>query len=355
MRLAFEEVTGQDLNWFWNQWYYGSGQPELTINYDYSNNNSRVIIEQTGKIFKLPLTIDVYNGGANKKRYKVWVENKSDTFYFASDQKPSLINVDADKVLLAKKTDNKSAEEYDQQFKYAGNYLDRKEALEYFAANKLSNLANGLNDKYYGLRLFTLDKLNETKGYTVPTVLSVVEQIADKDPNKKVQAKALEILVKLNDKKYQPLFTKYAGDSSYSVSGAALDGLVKLIPSEAYTLAKKYADNPKGKLGSVVTKIIMENGTEDDFNMILENYKNAPASQTKIEETFAFANYLSEVKNGANVKKGVDEIMELRNQIPEKFRSFVDPAFKQAFSKISTAKRSEGNTELADYINNLLK
>jgi len=355
LRLAFEEVTGQDLNWFWNQWYYGSGQPELTINYDYSNSKARVITEQTGKIFKLPLTIDVYNGGATKKRYKVWAENKSDTFYFESNQKPSLINVDADKVLLAKKTDNKSAEEYDQQFKYAGNYLDRKEALEYFAANKLSNLANGLNDKYYGLRLFTLEKLNETKGYTVPTVLSVVEQIADKDPNKRVQAKALEILVKLNDKKYQPLFTKYAGDSSYSVSGAALDGLVKLIPSEAYTLAKKYADNPKGKLGSVVTKVIMENGTEDDFNIILENYRNSPASQTKIEETFAFANYLANVKNGMNVKKGVDEIMKLRNQIPERFRSFVDPAFRQAFSKISTAKRSEGNTELAAYINNLLK
>ena len=186
-------------------------------------------------------------------------------------------------------------------------------------------------------------------------MLSVVEQIADTDPNKKVQAKAVEILAKLNDKKYQPLFTKYAGDSSYSVSGAALDGLVKLVPSEAYTLAKKYASNPKGKLGSVVTKVIMENGTEDDFNIILENYKNSPASQTKIEETFAFANYLSNVKNGANVKKGVDEIMKLRNQIPEKFRSFVDPAFKQVFSKISTTKRSEGNTELADYINNLLK
>jgi aminopeptidase N len=355
LRLAFEDVTGRDLNWFWNQWYYGSGQPELTINYDYSNSKARVIIEQTGKIFKLPLTIDVYNGGASKKRYKVWAGNKSDTFYFASDQKPSLINVDADKVLLAKKTDNKSTEEYDQQFKYAGNYLDRKEALEYFAANKLSNLANGLNDKYYGLRLFTLEKLDETKGYTVPTVLSVVEQIADKDPNKKVQAKALEILVKQNDKKYQPLFTKYAGDSSYSVSGAALDGLVKLVPSEAYTLAKEYASNSRGKLGSVVTKVIMENGTEDDFNIILENYKNAPASQAKVEETFTFANYLSKVKNGANVKKGVDEIMKLRNQIPERFRSFVDPAFKQVFSKISTAKRSEGNTELADYINSLLK
>jgi aminopeptidase N len=358
LRLAFEEVTGQDLNWFWNQWYYGSGQPDLNISYDYNDNKARVIIEQTqstGKIFKLPVTIDVYNGGASKKRYKVWVENKIDTFYFASDKKPSLINVDADKVLLAKKTDNKSAEEFDQQYKYAGNYLDRKEALEYFAKNKSSNLVSGLNDKYHGLRLFTLQKLDETKSYSVPTVLSVIEQIADKDPDKKVQAKALEILVKQNDKKYEPLFTRYVNDSSYSVSGAALDGLVKLEPSGAYTLAKKYSSNARGKLGSVSTKVIMDNATEEDFNIILDSYKNSPLTQAKVEQTFAFAKYLARVKNGPNVKKGVNEIMKLRNQIPERFRSFVDPGLKQSFGKISAAKRSEGNTELADYIDGLLK
>ena len=31
LRLAFEEVTGKDMNWFWNQWYYGSGHPKLKI------------------------------------------------------------------------------------------------------------------------------------------------------------------------------------------------------------------------------------------------------------------------------------------------------------------------------------
>ena len=358
LRLAFEQVTGQDLNWFWNEWYYGSGQPDLTINYDYSNNAARVIIEQTqktGKIFKLPITIDVYSEGANKTRYKVWDENKIDTFYFPSDKKSSLINVDADKVLLAKKIDNKSADEFIQQYKYAGNYMDRKEALEYFAKNKLSNLAYGLSDKYHGLRLLTLEKIDEEKGYTVPTVLSVIEQMADKDPDKLVQAKALEILVKLNDKKYEPLFTKYVNDSSYSVSGAALEGLIKLDPSQAYSLAKKYSNDARGKLGAVVTKAIMENATGDDFNILLENFKNAPLSQSKIQETIVFGNYLAKVKNAANVKEGVDEIMKLRNQIPEKYRSYIDPAFKQTFLKISTAKRSEGNTELADYVDGLLK
>ncbi len=31
--MAFEQVTGQDLNWYWNQWYYGSGHPIFDINY----------------------------------------------------------------------------------------------------------------------------------------------------------------------------------------------------------------------------------------------------------------------------------------------------------------------------------
>ena len=41
LRLAFEEVTGQDLNWFWNQWYYGNGQPDITINYDYNDKKEQ--------------------------------------------------------------------------------------------------------------------------------------------------------------------------------------------------------------------------------------------------------------------------------------------------------------------------
>lgn len=358
LRLAFEDITGKDLNWFWNQWYYGSGQPVLNINYDYSNGKARVIVEQnqkSDKIFKVPTTIDVYSSGVNKKSYKVWLQNKVDTFYFASNTKPSFVNVDADKVLLCTKTDNKTAEEFEQQLKFAPKYLDRREALEYFAKNKLSPLANGLSDKYSGIRLFTLAKLDEAKSYTIPTVLSSIEKIAEKDPNKKVQAKALEILAKVNDKKYVPLFTRFINDSSYSVSGAALVGLTKLDPPQAYSLAKKYSNDAHGKLGTVVSEIIMANATEADFNFLLNQFKSSPLDENKIKGAISLATYLSKVKNADNVKKGVDEIMKFRNQIPEQYRGFIDPGFKQAFNKISAAKKAEGNNELANYIDGLLK
>jgi len=358
LRLAFEDVTGQDLNWFWNQWYYGSGQPTLDINYNYVNGVERVVVNQTqksSKTFKLPIAIDVYSQGNNKKRYKVWLENPSDTFYFASAQKPSLVNVDADKVLLAIKKDNKSADEFEQQYKYAPNYLDRREALDYFAKNHLSILSLGLNDKYAGLRLLTLEDIEKQNSFPSAPVLASIEQLAQKDPDKKVQAKALETLAKTKDTKYLPLFRKYVNDSSYSVAGASLEGLAALEPSQAYSLAKKYSSDALGKLGDVVSDIIIKNGSGDDYNFIYDHFKNLPLSQEKIKAVGTFSKYLETVKDAGKVKKGVDEIMKFRNQIPEQYLSFIDPAFKQAFNKLSAAQKANGNAEVAEYIDGLLK
>jgi aminopeptidase N len=115
LRLAFESITGQDLNWYWNEWYYGSGHPVLNIKYNYDDaaGKATVIVEQTqsGQIFKMPVAIDVYNG-SNKQRYKVWIQNKIDTFSFNYSQHPDLINFDGDKILLCVKTENKTVNNY---------------------------------------------------------------------------------------------------------------------------------------------------------------------------------------------------------------------------------------------------
>ena len=107
LRLAFESVTGQDLNWFWNQWYFSSGHPLLKIDYNYNDaqGKARVIVKQTqktDKIYKLPIAIDVYSG-ATALRYNVWINNRTDTFTFAYTSRPDLINVDAQKILLCEK------------------------------------------------------------------------------------------------------------------------------------------------------------------------------------------------------------------------------------------------------------
>jgi aminopeptidase N len=354
LRLAFEETTGMDMNWFWNQWYYGSGHPKLKIDYLYDDaaGKASVIIEQTqksGKIFKIPMAVDVYTG-ADKKRYNVTLNNKIDTLYFNYATKPTLINVDADKLLLCEKTDNKTEENFIAQFKNAKNYVDRKEAIDFFAKKASPELAKGLNDKFGGLKILTIQKLG-TSPYKADKI--VLEQIVDltKSSNKKVKAAAISYLVKNGDAKYLSIYQAAVNDSSYRVAGAALKGLVAIDSANAYTLAKKFSSDAKGALGATVNDILISNGTEADFNFISKMYDDAPLSQEKITMTTKYASYLAKLNDLAKVKIGIDNIVKVRNLVPEQFRSFVDPTIKSAFGKISKAK----GTEIEEYIKTVFK
>ncbi|MEO6404615.1 MAG: M1 family metallopeptidase [Ferruginibacter sp.] len=350
LRLAFEEVTGKDLHWFWNQWYYGSGHPKLTINYNYDvPGKAMVTVEQTqtsGKIFKLPIAVDVYTG-AIVQRHNVWLENKIDTLWFAYTVKPDLINIDADKLLLAEKKDNKSEANYVFQWQHAKNFIDRTEAINYFAKNSMPEIAKGLNDKYAGIRISTMQKISATPYKADPNVLSTIEDLAKKDYDKKVKAAAINYLAKNGDRKYLPVYQAAVNDSSYSVAGAGLKGLAALDSVNAYGIAKKYANDAKGSLGTEVNNILINTGSAGDFEFISDSYHKSAPSFQKVSSSSKFAEYLSGLDNIANIKKGIDYILEFRNQIPASFRPQVDPGFKTALDKISKAK----GKEIEDYIN----
>ncbi|MEP7165722.1 MAG: M1 family aminopeptidase [Ferruginibacter sp.] len=354
LRLAFEEVTGKDMNWFWNQWYYGGGHPKLNITYNYDAPGvAKVIIEQTqttGKVFRLPIAIDVYNG-ASKKRTNVWVTNKIDTFSFPYTQKPDLINVDGDKMLLAEKTDNKTEANYIAQYNLAKSYMDRREALDSFAKRGMPEVSKGLHDKYAPLRISTITKIANTPYKSDKVVLEAIEDIAKNDRDKKARAAAIKFLAKTKDAKYLSLYQNNTADSSYSVAGAALEGLIALDSANAYTLAKKYSSDAKGALGVIVNNILIANGTEADFDFIADNYDKAPPSFDKIKLTGQFGTYLSKINDIAKIKKGIDNMMRFRNLIPEQFRPQTDPSFKSALGKISKAK----GKEVQDYIDSVYK
>ena len=343
------------MNWFWNQWYYGSGQPKVEIKYYYHEEDKKVSvyikqIQPEDKVFKLPIAIDVYTGSA-KKRYNVWMNNRLDSFAFSSNIKPDLVNVDADKVLLWDKKDIKTSDDFIFQYQHAPNYLDRKEALDYFAKNNMQELQLGLNDAFSGLRKLSIDELGKSKFAEDKKILSEIALIADNEKDKKTKAAALLFLANTMDSQYQPIYTKLIEDSSYSVAGAALEGLSSLMPAQSYQLAKKYSSDAKGVLGEVVSAILLANGTEDDFTFIADRYNDAPASQDKLQMTIAFCDYLIKVTDVKKVKQGIDYIIEFRNFIPEQYRSFTDANFKKGLDKISKSKPGV----VAEYITQVFK
>ena len=157
LRLSFEKVCGQDLNWFFNQWFLAAGHPELFITYEYKEQQKKQIvhIEQvqdltTTPIYQIPLAIDIYSFG-KKERVKVTLRKDKEDFEFDVAAKPNLVNVDADKMLLCKKNDNKTQEEWIFQYKNAPLYLDRYEAIDALSKNPTAKsrecILKALSDK----------------------------------------------------------------------------------------------------------------------------------------------------------------------------------------------------------------
>jgi aminopeptidase N len=296
LRLAFEETTGRDLNWFWNQWYYGSGHPKFKINYSYDPASKivSVLVNQTqksGKLFNIPTAIEIYSKG-DKTKYNVTLKNAADSFYFLSETEPEWITVDPDRFLLCEKSDNKTEANYIAQWKYGKTYLDRKEALDYFGKNNLPQLADGLQDKFYKLRISTIQKLSTSSMKSDANIISQIEEMAKTEKNRNIKAAALNFLVKNGDKKYQSIYESAINDSSYTVAGAAFKGLAALNPDGSYELAKKYSTDAKGDLGNVIIDVLITKGTEADFDFVANTYNELPPSQEKISMNEKFADYL---------------------------------------------------------------
>lgn len=354
LRLALEDASGKDLSWFFDQWYYGSGQPKLTVDYDYSLPGvAKVIISQTqntGKVFLLPIAIDVYNG-ENITRYNVWMKNAVDSFYFPVSSKPDLINVDGDKVLLAQFDDHKTEANMIAQYKYVKNYIDRRNALEFFKKKNMPELAKGLYDKYAPLRALTINLLAKTPYKTDKVAVDRVEELLQKDADNKVISAALDFLSETKDVKYLPIYEKMINDSSYTVAGSALEAISLLDKNKAIDLARKNGTDVKGHLSQVVSKLLTENGDVADYDFIANGYSNAPLSFEKFRATGIFVTYLTKLQDLAKIKDGIDRIIAFRNSFPASFREHTDPSIKNVLNKLAKAK----GQEIEDYINQVFK
>ena len=351
LRLAFEEVSGRDLNWFFNQWYFGSGHPSVEIDYQYDDPAGKVNVivkqtQKTGKLFKLPIAIDIYNG-AQKVRHNVWINNAADTFSFSYTKRPDLINVDGDKVMLWVKKDNKTLENFIHQYTHAGNYVDRREAID-FASKKLDDpkavelIKTALTDRYHGLRSFAISKADLRKETVRNGFESVFNELAQKDRNATVRAAAIAKLGEYKKADYIALFKTAVNDSSYSVAGNALVALGKVDQVLATALAKQLSEKPaKGNLQEAIMNEIVKSGDENMAEKIIGGFAKMPLSQEKFQALGPLSSYLSAIKSIDKIRWGVDEIVKFRDGIPEGFRNQTDPYINGMILKGLLAKKEK--------------
>ena len=245
LRLAMEEVSGKDLNWFFNQWYYGHGHPKITVVTENTSGKVKVNIKQTQTpLFQFPITIDVYESG-KAKRHIVWAKNQTlNTFEFAVNSHPELVIVNADNDLLAEITHELTIEQNAKMFSLAKDeYTNRMQALEAVSGQQLMNdaarktMVSALDDAYHGIRIQALESMDITDKNMQNAALAKIENLATKDSKTLVQAAAINRLATLNDATYVPLYEKALQSESFSVQGAALNALMKLDKDKAVAKA----------------------------------------------------------------------------------------------------------------------
>ena len=315
LRLAMEETSGKDLNWFFNQWYFNAGHPKLTIDYtwDEASKAQKVTIKQTqgGEPFTLPMAIEIYAGG-QKQRHLVTLKDTEQTFTFKNTVKPNLINVDADKTLLVEKTDNKSLKEYSFQYANAPLYLDRLEAIQAATKNQKDTeavkiLTAALNDKFHGLRLSTLKEMDLSQLELAKATLPIIQKLASSDPNTLVRAQAISALAENNNPADLPLFKKGLESNSYAVQGAALLALSLQQPQEALTTAKSFEKDNRKALTEAMVNVYSKFGTEKELPFITEKFSSL-GTQEQIQVIPAYMNILGKIKDIDALKKGVDAV-----------------------------------------------
>ena len=274
LRLALEEVSGKDLNWFFNQYYFSNGHPILDIEYDYDATKklALVTINQGDKLFNFPVKIDVYVNG-KPETFDVWVSEKSKTFAFKADSKPNLIDFDVDKTVITQITDNKTIDNY--LFQYTtSSYENRREAIAHLADDKdnskvVKTLISALNDKYYGLRIKAINSIDLTdKKYK--KAIKIIEKIAENDEKTLVKAAALKSLATVAKK--TAIFENAFLSKSYSVKKNSLEALYKLDKNKAVELANAITDKTdKENMTDALIPIYLEQKSTNQYGFIAKN------------------------------------------------------------------------------------
>jgi aminopeptidase N len=313
LRLACEKITGEDLNWFFNQWFYAKGHPELNITYSYNDSlkTQTVSVEQMQKLniaplYYLPVNIDLYFDG-KVETHQVIIDKVTNEFTFDVTSKPTLVNFDSDKMLLCEKIDNHTTiEEWAFMYTNAPRYMDRYEAIQKLAKSNeaiaTKTMIIALNDKYPYLRRIAIRKIEKAAENDNETIKTILLDLAKNDIDSKVRGDALSALSKYykDDDAVKPILVSGASEESYYVIASALEGLSDVSYEDAMKFAKSFEKEKNNDIQSSISSIYANHGGKEENTYFSE----------KIKSTEGFGKYSLVSNYSKYLKKQDDETIK---------------------------------------------
>lgn len=270
LRLAFEAVTGEDLNWFFNQWFLDKSHPKLKISYDYNDslNIQYIHVEQTqdfekSPVYKLPVEVDFYFLKGSKVRKSIVIDSVEQTFAFEFREEPRLVNFDAEKMLLAEIKDLKTVDRFLYQYHNTPLFEDRLQALKVVAKHARKNdsaaqtVIQAINDPVSGIREKAISLTKRLPDTLSPQIAEALVQAATAKSST-VRATALSRLPNFQaENEHEELFIKALNDSSYYVNVAALEALHQSNPEAALQKAEDFESTSNPQLALTVAALYL--------------------------------------------------------------------------------------------------
>lgn len=157
-KVALEEATGQNFDWFFNDWIYGGGYPVFEVNYTYLKSRKMIdlVVNQIQPVvegqdlFNLPVDISIHTAQGIETK-KIWVEEGNAHFFLPCEEMPLMIGFDSGGHLVADIVFNKSLHELLYQIEhdaFPGRIRAMRQATERFSMDitvlqKLSKIISG--------------------------------------------------------------------------------------------------------------------------------------------------------------------------------------------------------------------
>ena len=154
-RKAMEAAYGKDLKWFFDQWVYKAGHPELKVRWHYEDADKtvRVRIEQTQKVddqtplFRLPTILAITEDVGRTRKVPIVIDGASHEFVIPAASRPKMVQIDPEAWLIKEVDFEKTEAENLFQLENAACVLGRLEAARGLldAAKTKSAIAKALS------------------------------------------------------------------------------------------------------------------------------------------------------------------------------------------------------------------
>jgi len=309
LRLAFEETTGRDLNWFFNQWFLKAGHPELSLNTVYNGNTVSLTVTQKQDstefgLYQLPIYANVFDKNG-VKTWPVKITKATETFNFKGDS-IYLINFDTAKALVAKIDLVQSNATWYAQLTQENHWKAKQQAMQGLVHNynlDTVNLSQDLKNAILYCLNFNHSRVIELGYMTLNSLIEQQQQLFEPQilaltnysKTASVRANALLLIYNWNNIKYKPNFEKALTDSSNQVLVSAFYGLSYIDSVYALQVVEKWKNYQNYSVSQAICSVLSKNAFKNENAYFEKTINHAGYGKRNI--MYIYAKYLMRSDN----------------------------------------------------------